>query len=212
MATSGEMIRVFADALGLTEAYVAARYRALRECGLVSKGGRGRFAPSMTALDGARLLIAVMGAQAIADTRAAVEIFGKAEGVTVEGENDPLTRAIDALPFEQTLALILEACVSYRLGEISPFDWVVRGVTITVSPTRLTATLSREGFHAEFLPAASKGFASEVRLSGDMTPSDRLWLRADRAGLQINVAVEAPELLELAPAIGPGDATYRPTH
>lgn len=212
MTTSGEMTRQFAEALVMSHAQVAARYRALRECNLVTKGGRGPFAPEMTALDAARLLIAVMGAQAIAETPAVTTILGKADCVICEGEDDVLAGEIADLDFEQTLALILRACLAYRLGDPQDYERLARGVVISLSPTDLTATVTREGSVASFRPEQGKSSSCWPGVSSDRSVWDRLWLRSDRTGLQIHVSVEAPELLELAPAFGPSDADYRPTH
>lgn len=211
MATSGEMTRLFSDALGLTEAHVAARYRALRESGLVTKGGRGRFAPTMSPLDAARLLIAVMAAQTISETEASVKIFGRSDCHLDEDDN-PFGIAIQNLVFEDAVALVLQGCLAGRLGDEATYSRWAEGVTIEVSPSDLTASIERKGFRALFMPDAFKDFASEVRMSDEMTPADRMRLRADRPGLDIRISVHTTDLLELAPALGPADGIYRPTH
>lgn len=212
MATAGTMTRVFAEGLALSEAQVASRYRALREAGLVTKGGRGRFAPTMSLLDGARLLIALMGAEMIAETKPAVEIFGQGICAVCEGDDDPLAEALRDLVFEETIALLLDCCLTYRLGDPGRFERLGRDVTINLSPTQLTATVSRPGFIAIFQPAIEKTFPAGMSISSEMSVSDRMWLRADRRGLQTEARVEMTDLLELAPAFGPADSSYLPTH
>jgi len=211
MATSGKMTLLFSNALGLTQAHVAARYRALREGGRVTKGGRGRFAPDMTPLDAARLLIAVMGAEAIGDTVAAVQIFGGSDCVVDDGEDDPLGEAIRQLVFEDAIALIFQACLAWRLGDRSPYERLARGVTIELSPSSLTAVIRRDGFSALFQPNVITRL-TDASLSEEMSPGDRMQLRADRQGLDVRVSVDTTDLLELAPALGCADDAYRPTH
>lgn len=210
MATAGEMTSMFAEALVVTEAQVAARYRALREAGLVSKGGRGAFAPQMTALDASRLLIAVMGAQGIAETSAITTLLGRSVCLVCDGD-DVLAEVLGDLNLEEAIAVILRACLSYRLGQREDFERMARGAKISLSPTDLTATITRPGFSANFHPQQDKASA-HLSASTDMSISDRLWFRSDRSGLQIRVSVEAAELLELAPSLGPPDAGYRRTH
>ena len=187
---------------------MAARYRALRESGLVTKGGRGPFAPEMTALDAARLLIAVMGAQAIAETGAITTILGGAECVVCEDDGDGgvLAEAFGDLVFEKAVAKVLQACLAFRLGHPRDYVRMVRGITISLSPTALTATIARDGVVAIFRPTRAAGASS------DLAVAERLWRRPDHTGLQIQVSIEAPELLELAPSLGPSNAVYRPTH
>lgn len=60
MATPGQLIDAYAAALCLPRSVVEANYRSLREDGLVTKGGRGKSAPTSTPQDAAALLIALM--------------------------------------------------------------------------------------------------------------------------------------------------------
>lgn len=61
MATPGDLIRTIAAVTGIPEATVVVYDRSLLDAGLRTKGGRGRSAAKMTALDCARDLLAVMG-------------------------------------------------------------------------------------------------------------------------------------------------------
>lgn len=63
MASPGELIKAVADVLHIPEVTVSSYYRNLREAGHVTKGGRGRSAPRMTANDAAQLLIAIGGSR-----------------------------------------------------------------------------------------------------------------------------------------------------
>ncbi len=65
------------------------------------------------------------------------------------------------------------------------------------------------------LPECLDDYVAEdnpVRVVDDLSVAERLWRRPDHTGLQIQVSIEAPELLELAPGLGPSNAVYRPTH
>jgi hypothetical protein len=63
MATPGQLIDAFADALALPRSLVEANYRSLRTEGRVTKGGRGRSAPTSTPKDAAALLIALLASE-----------------------------------------------------------------------------------------------------------------------------------------------------
>lgn len=61
MASPGELVKMVANTLGVPEATVVVHDRNLVKSGLRSKGGRGRSAAKVTAVDAANLLIAVAG-------------------------------------------------------------------------------------------------------------------------------------------------------
>lgn len=86
MATPGEMIEVTARALLLPEVTVGSYYRAIREEGLVKTGGRGRSAAQVSALDVARLLIAILASELVRDAPRAVGVFGDLRQVDNEVE------------------------------------------------------------------------------------------------------------------------------
>jgi hypothetical protein len=74
--TPGVFCAFLAETLGWPEASVAFQARRLREQGLISKGGRGNAAAHVTALDAARMLIAVSCSSAVEDTVDVVRAFG----------------------------------------------------------------------------------------------------------------------------------------
>ena len=67
MATPGELIKMVAAATGTPEPTVTQHDRNLFSAGLRTKGGRGRSAATVTALDAARLLTAVLGSEQVKD-------------------------------------------------------------------------------------------------------------------------------------------------
>lgn len=111
MATSGQLVSITAKALRTPEVSVLLHYRELRKDGLVHKSGRGRSAAHVTAMDAARLLIAIMGARIVREACEAVQTIGQFR--QVRSEVDRLRPMIpsDALPlghsFEEGLAKML---------------------------------------------------------------------------------------------------------
>ena len=83
MATSGGLIEIIADALGLTVETVGVHVRFLRMAGLLNRRGVGRSAAIMTTLDAARVLLAAVGSQHVKDSVETVKEFGAL--VSVEG-------------------------------------------------------------------------------------------------------------------------------
>lgn len=204
------MIGVFAQELCLSGAHVAVRYRALREHRLVSKAGRGSSAAAMTSLDASRLLIALLAVQPIAETAEATHLLGQAVCIDSEGDAG-LIDDFTELTFEQAVALILECSLAQRLDGAPSSALNFGELAIVVSATGLTATIKLQGFSATYQPAVSKSYSEDIDPAA-LSIRDRLMLRADRKGIDITARIEGPELLELAPALGPAGAVYRPTH
>lgn len=211
MASSGTMISVFAQGLCLSRAHVAVRYRALREYGLVSKAGRGRSAAAMSPLDASRLLIALLAVQPIAQTAEATDLLGQADCVDSKGDAGLIDGFTD-LKFDQALALILERSLAQRLDDATNSAFRFSELAIVVATTALTAMIELQGFSATYQPAATKSYSHDIDSVAQLSSRDRLMLRADRRGIDITARIEGPELLELAPALGPPGAVYRPTH
>jgi hypothetical protein len=76
MARVSDLCRDFASRFDIEESRVTGVARALREAGLITQGARGVNAPHATALDAARLLIALMADRKIKESPAAVNYFG----------------------------------------------------------------------------------------------------------------------------------------
>jgi len=95
MATSVELARAMAPALGLTEKAVLLHLKHARASKAVTFAGHGRSAATMSAIDAARLLIAVAGSPHAADAAASVDRFA---GLRRLGGRDPsatLDRALE---------------------------------------------------------------------------------------------------------------------
>lgn len=76
--TPGQLVKAMALALDVPEETVVQHDRNLVVAGLRTKGGRGRSAPTVTALDAARLLVAVLGAVRAKDSVSVVRYFEEA--------------------------------------------------------------------------------------------------------------------------------------
>ncbi len=105
MATSGVLIEIIADALGLTVETVGVHVRFLRMAGLLNRRGVGRSAALMTTLDAARVLLAAVGSQHVKDSVEAVKEFGAL--LSVEGV-EAAARGEDITPFTLEHALAAE--------------------------------------------------------------------------------------------------------
>ena len=75
MASPGELVKTIADVLGVPEASVVVHDRNLVVAGLRTKGGRGRSAAKMTALDAANLLIGVAASSVVKETVETVQDY-----------------------------------------------------------------------------------------------------------------------------------------
>ncbi len=122
MATSGELIEHFAKVLKLSPVTVAAHYRSLREAGLVTKGGRGRSAASMSWLDAGRLLLALMGSDTAVNAADAVRELGvlRQSFYWAENENVPkvdLSDLLRGLTFDHAVARLLEFFYEERVAQ-----------------------------------------------------------------------------------------------
>lgn len=79
MATPGELVKKMSEVLTIPEPTMAMYDRALRDAGLLTKGGRGRSSAHRTPLDAARLLIAALVTTSPARAVDAVTDYGVLE-------------------------------------------------------------------------------------------------------------------------------------
>src|ERR1700679_4233902 len=120
MATPGELVRTVAGALNVSDVTVSVYYRKLREAGLVTKGGRGRSAPSLTYLDASRLVIALM----VSDTAIHAAREARKYGRLPLTHTDPHSRdnGYPGFSIEQFSELNLESAVKYVLEIVAVSD------------------------------------------------------------------------------------------
>jgi hypothetical protein len=110
VATSGGLIGIIANALGLNAETVGVHVRNLRLASLISRRGVGKSAATMTALDAARVLLAAAGSLQAKDSVESVLGFGKL--LSAEG-------AEAAALGEDTSAFTLEHALTVELMEVA---------------------------------------------------------------------------------------------
>lgn len=105
-----ELCTFLADRFHFEESKVLGYARILREAGLLTSGARGVNAPSATALDAARLLIAMMLRAKKDDAATAVQLFGSFKGKPMGEDAMPVgTQRLVGAACENALADILTA-------------------------------------------------------------------------------------------------------
>lgn len=228
MATSGELIRITARALQLPESTVTSYHRMLRQGGLLTKGGRGRSAPDVSASDVARLLLALLGADALAEAVDITELLSDLISptplalhptggpVTLDGpdgleridvstlsydpQDDPVTLE------EATVRLLSQAQVETRDGRSEssyvPFiGWIdSEDVALSVIATNLTAEIRIADRSLEFFrPEGGTVIYPDDWMS--LPIRDRLIARAELDGVEIRRSVNFSSLRELSKAL-----------
>lgn len=125
MATPGELISATAAALGLAEVTVSTYFKALREAGLTTRGGRGRSAPQMTVRDATHLLVAIAASDTALNAPAAVHKFC-ALPVVMGKRTTEIVLGRSSGNFGETVENILRLQIDGKLQEALdavPRDW-----------------------------------------------------------------------------------------
>lgn len=201
MATAGETIRNVADALALDQATVKSYFREIQKAGLIGKGGRGRAAVHFTSADTARILIAVMGAQSIAEAPDVLRLLAEAECVITDDEHAEW----ESYELEPTLVHVLEAAAAEAGGGKAPPHPMLGSlsglpVTLRISGTSLTAEIVVDGtvqmpfshFSADSPPM------TEPDDWGELPMRDRLLLRAIMGGMSTTRAIDEVAIRHIA--------------
>lgn len=125
MATAGEMTNIVAEALALPEATVVSYQTMLRKSGLITIGGRGRSAPQMTPLDVSRLVIAILGAEALAEATAVVELFGAllCQDVQIQSEVPAYNGRVSNYNLEDAFAMLLKCHLAAQENREADCKW-----------------------------------------------------------------------------------------
>jgi hypothetical protein len=110
MATSGEMCRVTAEALGISFETTREHLRHIRRAGMISFKGHGRGAAAMTTLDAARLLIAAAGSSFVKDSLETLEGFGRLKLT----RKSPRQRGMKEITLETHLAEVMQNLIDER--------------------------------------------------------------------------------------------------
>jgi len=146
MATSIEMGRIMAAAAGIAPKTTNQVVRVLGEAELISRGGRGNNAPSMTTRDAARLLIVLLVTERPADAAKAVRAFGAlrlvAGGVPFEeGDYQGAFAPAIAATFEEAVAEILQYLADLPEGD----EYDLPNISITSNVSELFCTIESGG-------------------------------------------------------------------
>lgn len=201
MATAGETIRNVADALALDQATVKSYFREIQKAGLIGKGGRGRSAIHFSSLDTARILVAIMGAQAIAEAPSMVQLMGETACLVTEDEG----AAWENYGFEDALVHVLEEIAAKAAGDqTAPHpllgSFVGRPMILRLSGTDLTAEIVIDDVvEMRFSHFAANSPPMSDPDDWDALPMcDRLRLRAIMGGMSTTRAIDEVALRRIA--------------
>jgi hypothetical protein len=165
VATPGDLVRIFAEEFRVPSVTVSGYYRALREAALVTKGGRGRSAPTSTAKDAAALMVALLGAQSGVGADEAVEALSRVPALfayKVSGETASKQYPFDMSAFlghmfvDSAIYLLSHYSDIYQILEVHEPGNANR-LGVSVSPSHMTATI-RMGGTAVFYAARELDF------------------------------------------------------
>lgn len=135
MATSGQLVSITSKALRVSAVSVLVYYRELRSAGLVSKSGRGVSASHMTALDAARLLIAMMGARIAKEVPDTVRTVGQFRQTGSEVDFVRPVTPSDALQpghrFEDGLAKVLSDLAGIPVTQSTVDQHIALGASVS---------------------------------------------------------------------------------
>lgn len=187
MATSGQLVSITAKALRVPAVSVLLHYRELRGAGLVSKSGRGVSASHMTALDAARLLIAMMGARIAKEVPDTVRTVGQFRQTSSEVDLVRPVMPSDALQpghcFEDGLAKVLSDLAGVPVTRSTVDQHIALGASVSREEAVASLTLA-DGFlryegeptrpsRAQGMTRTSKVYADAlVRISRSLPPTE----------------------------------------
>ncbi len=116
MASPGQLVQAFADALSVPKSTPLVHDRHLVVAGLRSKHGRGRGAARVTPGDAARLLVAIMGSATLEDSVATVERYAATEAAASEAGGHPYAglgiAELERLPRDHSFIDAIEALIA----------------------------------------------------------------------------------------------------
>ncbi len=201
MATSGELIRIMARALALPSATVTSYHRVLREHGMITKGGRGRSAATMSAEDVARLLIALLSADNLEEAPYITQLMCDAPSTAFDDDDIPV------IGFEKAVVILLyqlrevESGTMSKSGLLPGLDRVRAGhLTLKVSASLLCAYIVNVKLVLEFCRSDNY----PITFPDDwmsLPVEERLLARAQIGGLLITRLVNRAVLRDIAAAL-----------
>lgn len=204
MATSGEMIKIVADALQLPTATVTSYHRVLRQEGLVTKGGRGRSAAQMSAEDAAKLVITLLGSDCLEEAPAICRLLCEmcsGEGVTEDFETIEGFQSMGFLDAVVVVLKQLKVCASSKrrsTPRISIIGTVSTDVVLEVCASKLKARIIDRNAEIEFFLPGSNYPITYPDDWMSLQPTERLLARAQLGGLVITRAIDGIALRQIS--------------
>lgn len=202
MATPGELIRTVASALDVSEVTVGVYYRNLREANLVTKGGRGRSAPSLTYLDASRLVIALMVSDTAIQAARETRRYGRLPLTLIDGSSNSVVYPgfyrdrFSKLNFESGTEYILEVVAA------SDFEHLISDELyplVITAKSNLTAEI-----HFSYIDAYYDDLPSDwtfAETGARISPSRQEQLLRMPTGLQVQRSVGGTALAQIAACI-----------
>jgi hypothetical protein len=187
MATPGDLVKVTAAVLGLPEVYVHSIYRALREAGLVTKGGRGPSAARMSPKDAAALLVAILGTGQISASAETVKKFYETTPRIHTPQEERLYRGtklpeLASLEEKHSFVDALE-CLIFTASEGELF----KGLRGDYPWNALEVVVWSPGSRADVkITGPFRGTSASLTYSKDMTGEMRELIRSDAAAMKEN--------------------------
>ena len=207
MATAGQLVGVMARALNLPIATVSSYYRVLREAGLVTKGGRGRSAPQVSARDVARLLITLMSADALSEGAAACELIGETQATVMLSDvlGDGRGQDVDTISFEEAVIALLNGKAADQSVEMHRLPvslfWVQpASFSVRVSATSLSAEIVSDDIVLPF-SLITDAIVTDPEDWESLTTRERLIARSVIARMDVTRTITQSEFRDVSLAL-----------
>jgi hypothetical protein len=208
----GPFIQTTADNFGCDPSHVRQLCRALREAGLLTTGARGVNAPHMTALDAARLTVAVLAGSIPTTVIEDVRFWGELQTASIRvgavtrpgpyralgpGEEETLEKACASI-FDLYGDDTVIAAHSWKMGDVD----MVPTVSLKLSERDRTVTITEEGAEITFMNVRA-GMELQRAQEAEATATELL-LKATQSESPDHVAValidaqQASDLVSMA--------------
>lgn len=199
-------MKLVAAALALPEATVTSYYRVIRDAGVIAKGGRGRSAPHLSALDTSRLVITLMSAEALSEAPEITRLIGNTECQYLEGmdpDDDPehpTTGTLESIRFEDALAQLIafRAVSSQSVGSPVLGDLGSDALFVRVAATRLTAEIEIDGSTVEFQHGYDEYVVTDPNDWAGLSIRERLERRPVLEGMKVTREIDYLAIKKIA--------------
>jgi hypothetical protein len=159
MATTVQFIAELSDALGMSESTCSNTYKLLQAKDMVSRGGRGRYAPKVTARDAISLLLSVTGMEHLKDGPDAARRYGALQSRIYEDEPSWKFPLLANLPQDHSLLDAIVALVEgYRDDLIDAFVQI----RLSIAGPRLSARINIDERPPVVIPPPPSGIVTTL--------------------------------------------------